>query len=326
MADARVRFAAKGTFMNRRDLLGLAAGAGAALAARPAGAQQLTTIRVGTFVSESTGAVFYAQDQGFFAKHGLTMQFIPAPGGAAVGSAMAAGDVDIGEGDPLTVAIGRDKGLPFVIIAAGELQTSVKPTFGIVVRDPAVKLGRDFNGKTMASNVAHGFGSLVTQAWVDNNGGDSKSIKWVEMPFPALAAALQRGLIDGYIAPEPFVTAGVKQGGTVVTLDRKPVAPVMLQGAWFTTSTWLAKNQATARAFASAVAEAGAWANQNPHGAAEIIAKYSKIPLAVIESSTMRGNYALHLEAGMIAPLVAAGLKYGYLSKPVPMSELIATL
>ena len=311
--------------IDRRALLGLAAGAGAALAARPARAQSLTTIRVSTFVSESTGTVFYAQDQGFFAKHGLNMQFTPATGGAAVGSAMVAGDVDLGEGDPLTVAIGRDKGLPFVIIAPGELQTSVKPTFGIVVRDAAVKLGADFNNKTMASNVAHGFGSLVTDAWIDNNGGNSKSVKWTEMPFPALSPALQRGIIDGYVAPEPFVSAGVKAGGTLVLLNRKPVAPVMLQGTWFTTASWLAKNPVAARAFADAIAEAGAWANSNPHAAAEIIAKYSKIPLAVIESSTMRGNYALRLDPATIAPLVAAGHKYGYLSKPIAMSDLLAT-
>ena len=78
------------------------------------------------------------------------------------------------------------------------------------MKDAVVKSGKDFNGKTLASNVSRGFGSLITNAWIDNNGGDSTTVKWVEFPFPGLTAALQRGTIDGYCAPEPFIDLGVK--------------------------------------------------------------------------------------------------------------------
>jgi len=177
-----------------------------------------------------------------------------ANSGAAVASAMVAGDLDIGETDVITLAVAHDRGLPFVYIAPGELHSNAHPTLALVMRDGDVKLGKDFNGKTMACNVSRGFGSLITNVWIDNNGGDSRTVKWVELPFPALSAALRRGTIDGYCAPDPFVDIGVAAGGHLVLLETKPVAPAVILGGWFTTSVWVAKNPppraASARRFA----------------------------------------------------------------------------
>jgi NitT/TauT family transport system substrate-binding protein len=310
--------------LNRRHLLGLLAGAGAAAAAPPLAAQTLTNIRVGTFASESTGSIFYAQDQGFLARHGLSASINVATGGAAVGSAMVAGDLDMGEADVVTIAIAHDKGFPFVFVAPGELHTVKVPTLACVVRDPNVRIGKDFNGKTMACNVSRGFGSLVTNAWIDNNGGDSKTVKWVEFPFPALSAALQRGTIDGYCAPEPFVTAGVAGGGHLVLLEKNPVAPSILQGGWFATRDWVAKNPAAAIAVRGAIREANEWANANPHATAEIISKYSKIPIGVIEGMKMRGQYQTAFDTSTMQPLIDAAAKYGYISASFPARDMIA--
>jgi NitT/TauT family transport system substrate-binding protein len=307
----------------RRRALQLLAGTGAAVAASPLAAQTLTTVRVGSFASESTGAVFYAQDQGFLAKHGLTAAINLSTGGAAVGSAMVAGDLDMGEADVVTLAIAHDKGLPFVFVAPGELHSIAKPTLALVVKDPALKSGKDFNGKTMACNVSRGFGSLITNAWIDNNGGDSSTVKWIEFPFPGLTAGLQRGAFDGYCAPEPFVTAGAAAGGTVVLMNTKPVAPTYLQGGWFATRDWVAKNPTVANNFLLAIREANEWANNNPAGSAEIISKYSKIPIEVITGMKMRGQYQLRFEPPTMQPLIDAAAKYGYISKSFPIAEML---
>jgi NitT/TauT family transport system substrate-binding protein len=253
----------------------------------------------------------------------LTAQINIAVGGAAVGSAMVAGDLDVGEADTVTIAIAHDKGLPFVFIAPGELHSEQYPTLACVVRDPAVKLGKDFNGKTMACNVSRGFGSLVTDAWIDNNGGDSKTVRWIEFPFPALAAALQRGTIDGYCAPEPFVSAGVAAGGHLVLMDKNPVAPTILQGGWFATRDWVEKNPAAAIAFNAAIREANQWANGNAHGSAEVVSKYSKVPLAVVEGMKMRGQYQVRFDVATMQPLVNAAAKYGLISKAFPAKDMI---
>jgi NitT/TauT family transport system substrate-binding protein len=310
--------------MNRRRLLNLVTGAALAGAPLRAAAQATTELRVGTFASESTGAVFYAQDQGFLGRHGLSAAINMATGGAAVGAAMVAGDLEIGEADIVTIAIAHDKGLPFIFIAPGELHSNKAPTLGLVVGDVAMKSGKDFNGKTMACNVSRGFGSLITNAWIDNNGGDSKTVKWVEIPFPTVSATLQRGTIDGYCGPEPFLTAGAAAGGHIVLLENKPVAPVILQGGWFASRDWVAKNPTLAANFAAAIRDANDWANVNPHGTAEILSKYSKIPLPVIEGMKYRGQYQQRFDPATMQPLIDAAAKYGYIAKSFPAGDLIA--
>jgi NitT/TauT family transport system substrate-binding protein len=317
--------------MNRQRALALLAGTGAAAAgspmlfAAPAGAQPApVNVRVGTFASEATGAVFYAQDQGFMAKHGINAVINVATGGAAAAAAIVGGDLDMGEGDIVTIAIAHDKGLPFVFVAPGEMQSTKVPTLACVMADPAVKLGKDFNGKTMACNVSRGFGSLITNVWIDNNGGDSKTVKWVELPFPTLSAALQRGTIDGFCAPEPFITTGIAGGGHLVLMDKNPLAPAYLQGGWFASKDWVAKNATTAAGFAAAIREANAWGNGNLSGTAAIISKYSKIPVAVIEGMKMRGEYQLKFDVATLQPLIDAAAKYGYITARFPATDLLA--
>jgi NitT/TauT family transport system substrate-binding protein len=309
----------------RRRALQLLAGTGAALAASPVAAQNyLIPVRVGTFASESTGGIFYAQDQGFMAKHGLNAVINLAAGGAAVGAAIIGGDLDMGEADVVTIAIAHDKGIPFQFVAPGELHSNKFPTLAVVVGSPIVKNGKDFNGKTMACNVARGFGSLITNAWIDNNGGDSSTVKWVEMPFGALVAATQKGTIDGYCAPEPFLDLGATAGLHVLVMDNRPVCDPYIQGGWFASKDFIKQHPSIVNAFSLAILEANEWANKNPDATAAIISKYSKVPINVIKGMKMRGEYQAKFTPATMQPLIDASAKYGYISKRFPVSDIIA--
>lgn len=309
--------------MNRRVFV-TACGVAATGFARPARAE--TLVRVGTTASESTGTVFYAQDRGMMAAHGLTANIQILAGSSVVGAAMVAGTLDVGNTDTVTMSVAHDHGLPFVLIAPGEPHSIKAPTLAVVVRDPNVRLGKDFNGKTIGCSSIRGFGFLVTDAWIDNNGGDSKSVRWIETSFPALPAALERGTIDAYCAPEPFVSAGVAHGGHIVYMDQHPIAPAVLQSAYFATKDWVAKNPATAAAFAAAVREAGEWANKNVPAAEQIISKYSTVPLSVMASATMHGTYVDRIEPATLQPIIDGCAKYGMISKSFPAREIVATL
>ena len=312
--------------MNRRELLSIAAAAGAAAIASPTRAADFPTLRIGTIPSESMAGVFYAEDRGFFARHGLTVSFQTATGGAAVGAAIIGGDLDVGTSDPVTTCIAHDKGIPFVEIAPGITHSVTHPTLALVVKDPSLRTAKDFNGKTLACNVPNGYGFLLADAWIDNNGGDSKTVKWVGLPFPALAAALDRGTIDAYIAPEPFVTAGLQLGAKVVSMDKNPLAPRLLESAYFTTRDFVAKNPALVRAFVAAVLEAHVWANQNPAASDEILSKYDKMPLSVMHGLSMRAQYLERFDLSTLQPLIEGCAKYGLISKPFPARDIVAIL
>ena len=280
------------------------------------------TVTVGTL--PSSAEIWYAIENGFFAKHKLDVQYQMQNNGAAGAAAMIGGSIDISESDTVTIIKAHDKGLPFTSLAPGLLDAVKSPTVAVVVKDPALRLGKDFNGKTFSTNSLQNLGTLLADAWIDNNGGDSSTVKWLELPFPALSPALQRGTIDAYIAPDPFVSNGIKDGGHAVVMDSKPLAPVVLQGALIATRDWVASHRDAARAFTAAILEANDWANKNKDAAATILSKYSKIPVAVIQGGQFRGEYALKLDPATIQPLIDGSLKYGIISKGFRASEIIA--
>lgn len=296
---------------------------GAALGlARPARAQTATTVTVGTL--PSSAEIWYAIDNGFFAHHHLDVQYQMQNSGAAGSAAMIGGAIDISESDMVTIIKAHDHGIPFVSLAPGLLDSVTAPTVAVVVRDPALRSGRDFNGKTFSTNSLQNLGTLLADAWIDNNGGDSKTVKWVELPFPALSPALQRGTIDAFIAPEPFITTAVRDGGHAVVMDHNPLAPVVLQGALIATRDWVANHRDAAHAFAAAILDANAWANKNRDAAAAILSKYSKVPVAAIEAAQFRGEYALRMDPATIQPLIDGSLKYGLIGKGFRAADIIA--
>ena len=308
--------------MNRpRFLAGLATSA-AMFAASPSRAQSTMTLTVGTL--PSSAEIWYAIENGFFARRNLDVKYQMQNSGAAGAAAMIGGSIDVSEADTVTIIKAHDKGLPFVSLAPGLLDSVKAPTIAVIVRDPNVRLGKDFNGKIFATNSLQNIGTLLVDAWVDNNGGDSKTIKWLELPFPALSATLQRGTIDAYIAPEPFLTNGIKDGGHAIRMDRNPIAPVVLQGALIATRDWVASHRDASRAFTAAILEANDWANKNRSAAAVILSKYSKIPVEVIEGMTFRGEYASRLDAGTIQPLIDGAFKYGIITKEFRARDIIA--
>jgi len=307
--------------MNRPHFVAGLLGSAAIGRARSARAQSAMTVKIG--VLPSSGEVFYAIENGFFARRNLDVQLQMQNSGAAGAAAMVGGSIDITESDSVTVIKAHDHGLPFVALAPGLIDSVKAPTVALVVRDPEIKLGKDFNGKVISTNSLQNLGTLLADAWIDNNGGDSKTLKWIELPFSALSPALQRGTIDAYIAPEPFVTTGLKDGGHMLLLDRKPLAPAVVQGFLIATRDWAGSHREAARAFTAAILEANDWANKHRHEAAVILSKYSKIPIEVLEGMTLRGDYAVRVDPSTLQPLIDGCLKYGLIGKTFPANEII---
>jgi len=311
--------------VKRSHALSLFGAAGAAVVATPTRAQA-TPIRVGCLAGESTGAALYAQDEGFFTKRGLNVSISTSVNNSAAATAMIGGELDVAIADVVVISIGHDKGIPFVALAPAELHSNKVPTLAIAVGNPALKLGKDFDGKVFGCATLRGLGYLVTSAWIDNNGGDSKSIKWVTIPFPLGGEALKRGTIDAFVAPDPFISAALELGNHLVLLDKNPIAPAILQGAWYSTKDWIAKNTAQAKAFAAAIGEANAWGNVNTQAAAAVLAKYSNMPLATIAAQKMHGQYQVQFDFSTIQPLIDGAAKYDLISKPFPARDLVASL
>ena len=292
-----------------------------AVVAQPAPAPALTPLKVGVIPVDSASEAFYALDMGFFKKQGLDVELQMMQNGAAIAAAVAGGSLDIGFADLISIASAHARGLPFVYLSPTLLNTTTMPTISILVNGTGpIREPKDFNGKTIAVNGINNITMVPIEAWIDKSGGDSKSVKWLELPIPAENDAVATGKVDAAIIGEPFITFGLDKGLRAISVDKNAIAPRYALAGFMTTKEWAAKNPALAAKFIAAIKETAQWANTNRAATSPILSKYTKIPLPVVERMR-RGEFAETLLVSDFQPVIDSAAKYGVLPKSFPAPE-----
>ena len=294
------------------------------LTAAPAYAQTPVAIHVGMIPIEPAALVYYAKEEGFFDKAGLNVDIEPNPSTPALASAVASGTIDITYGTIPNIAVAHTKGLPFVIVAPGILNSSVHfgGTIMIAMNSP-LKTGKDFNGKTFAAAGLGTIAEYFPRAWIDKHGGDSTTVKFIELPFSETAEAIAAGRVDAGYMSEPFVTLAERRKLAKIVPDTADaIAPSdYLATGWFTTAQWAQAHPDVVARFVTAMHNAAVWANANQAKTVPMLQKYLKVDPA-LTAQTRRPYYAERLLAAQVQPYIDTTAKYAKFA-PFPAGELI---
>ena len=73
-------------------------------------------------------------------------------------------------------------------------------------RDPTSSKTADLEDVTIAVNTLKGLGEFTVYKAIEEAGADPDSVKFVEVPFPDMPAALKNKRVDAVWVPEPFLT------------------------------------------------------------------------------------------------------------------------
>jgi len=301
-----------------RSLAGVAFAAGSALPARA----DDVAIRVGALPIDNGAEPFYAQDMGFFKKAGLDATVTVFPSGGAAAAALAGGAIDFAITDAVSMASAHAHGIPISYVAPATLSTIASPAYAVLVAASSpIKTAKDFTGKTVAVNALKNILQIPFMAWLENNGGDPKSVKFIEMPFASQAGAIESGLIDAASISEPFITNAVLTGKfrAIAQTDRG-LAPEFAFSGWTVQNDWATKNPDAVKKFVVAMAETAAWANANRPASAQILVKYTKMN-ADIAGKLMRVSFGERLRASDFQPVFDAAAKYGVIAASFPAAE-----
>jgi NitT/TauT family transport system substrate-binding protein len=305
--------------MKRSTFTGLAAAA--VIAPRVAVAQTLTTIRVGTTAVESYALTFYAQDHGFFKAVGLDAQINIFNGGGAVLAAIAGGSLDLACANWGAISNAHVQGLPFQVIAPGGLYSSDSPTTILAVaKESTLKTAADLNGKTVAVSTLKDLQQASVMKWVDANGGDSKTLKFIELPIPQIPSTLNAGRVDAGIVLEPVLTHE-KNNIRIFAKCYDAIAKRLMINAHFAAADWLTKNTPVARKIISALDQTATWANANRAAAGAILEQVSKIDVATI-SEMNRTVFTDRLDVATIQPVIDASVEYKFLAHGYPARDV----
>jgi NitT/TauT family transport system substrate-binding protein len=289
-------------------------------------ADTLIPLRIALIPGDAAGQVYYAQELGMFAKAGLDVQIMNLNNGGAIAAAVVGGSADVGGSNVVSLAVAHEKGLPFTILAPGGLALSAAPTNGILAVPVASPLhsAKDLTGKMIAVDALGSLPYLAGRAWIDANGGDSKTVKYVELGFPEMENAVINGRVDA-VSINLTVDASVnKPGDPLRTLGivYDAVSPRFASAVWFSTTTWTAQHPDLTKAFMGVMREAAIWGNAHHHESALMLAKYTKQTPEQIEAGT-RVAYAPGNDPSLYQPLIDLSAKYGALKAGFPAKDII---
>ncbi len=286
-----------------------------------------TSLRLAAAGDDDITPILYAQSSGIFKKAGLDVQLQALSSGSATASAVAGGAIDIGKSSLISLISAHARGIPFKIIAPASVYLESYPIAGLVVgKDSTIKTARDFSGKTVSASSLKDLIAVATQAWIDDNGGDSKAVKFIEIPSSAVPVALQQKKIDGATLVTPALAEAIDSGSAkLIGRSFSAIAKRFLVAGWFTNQEWIAKNPDATKRFIDAFMEASAYTDTHHDQTVDLLANYSKLSPTTIKAM-VRSTVGKTVDPKDIDPLVAAAAKYKVIDKVFPGEELIASV
>jgi NitT/TauT family transport system substrate-binding protein len=291
-------------------------GAGAARAA-----DTLIPLEVGTMPGDASAEVYYGVEQGFFKAEGLDVHVTGFTNAPAQAAAVIAGTIAVGNGGVGSVAVARERGiLERVIAPASVYDPKALTAVLMVAKDSPVKSAAELNGKIIGTNGLQDQAQLESMLWLEKHGADLKTIKFVEVPFPAMAGALQQHRIEAALMVEPLITAGsadVQTFGDAMGA----IAPHFITTGWFAGDAWLQANPDVAARFVRAMLRVAVWANAHHAESAQILVRSAKLDPAIAAKMT-RSTYGTSLDPALMQPVLDMFVHFGVLAKPMSAADL----
>ncbi|MET1033620.1 MAG: ABC transporter substrate-binding protein [Arthrobacter sp.] len=286
----------------------------------------LESVTLGLIPITDVAPVYLGLRQGYFRDAGIDLTVQMAQGGAAILPAVMTGDFLFGYSNVVSLLIAADKGLPITVISNGSSSTNT-PGEDVteVAALPASGISGplDLVGKTVAVNALNNFADVTIRNSVERAGGDPDGIRFVEMPYPNMPAALERGDVDAAWTTEPFRTQILEAGGRIVASPMTDMAPDFDSAYYFTSRATLEDRPELVAGFRGALAQSFAYAMEHEDEVRAIVQDYAKVTPELAETVVM-SVWTPRINRDALAALGGAAATYGVLSKEPDADALIS--
>lgn len=289
-------------------------------------AEDTTVIRVSGSLNDATTPLLYADRAHLFERAGLKVDVQRFTTGASIATAVAGGTLDIGAFNMFGLVLAHAKGLPFSLIAPGTVYHSDAPDGGLLVSaNSPLRSAKDFTGKTIGALSLQDLSTFAVESWLDQNGGDSRSVHFVEIPPPLVMPAIEQGRVDAASASEPVFGEAVATGRyRVAAYSMTAIAPRWQATAWYANTDWIEKHRALVRRFVQVMHEANVYAQGHPAETLPLIASYLGVDVSSI-AKIRRSTHAEYLNPGEIQPVIDVAVRYKAIPAPFRAQELISS-
>jgi NitT/TauT family transport system substrate-binding protein len=284
-----------------------------------------TTLRVGVIPIADVAPLFLGMEKGFFEEQQLKLDPQFAEGGAAITPAVVSGDFQIGFSNTISLLIAASQDLPVQIISQGVLAGRTEEQAWadlLVLKDGPIKQPKDLEGKTIAVNTLNNICEVTIKASLEKEGVAVDTLKFAEVPFPDMNAALEAGRVDAACVVEPFVSQGKAGAARGINPFYVRTAPDLTVATYFTSTQYAEENPDVIDRFVEAMNRSLTYAQSHPDEVRQVLLDYTEIPPEAAEQITLP-VWRPDLNVPTIELLSELSLKYGLIEEQPDLDELI---
>jgi len=262
-------------FFSLAIALTMLAGGLAACAPQPAG--DATPLRIAILPIIDGMPLYAAQDGGFFASQGVTVEFIPAASAAERDQLVAAGQADGLINDLLAVALFNRQSTQLQVVRFAHLSTPGSPLY-VIAAAPGSGLQSPKDLAGVEIGISQGsIIDYVTTRMMENAGLTAEQIQMVAVPkIPDRMALLLSGQIKAATLPQPFATIAIQQGAVALVDDTR--VPGLGNSVISFRKEFIDQHPQVVRSFVAALDQAAADINANPEKYRSLLGKYQIVP------------------------------------------------
>ena len=268
-----------------------------------------STVRIGYLLGDLHHLPFFvAQDRGFFAEEGLSVEVVgPFDAGPSEMDALAANQIDMGYVGVAPAVLAAARKIPLSIVSGVNLEGSGLVT-GMDINSVA-----ELKSKRIATPAPGSIQYVMLGMLLAGNNlgyNDIELFPGTVKP-PDMPQSLQTGRINGYFVWEPFVARSVVGGYGKVLVESKDIWPghpccVIVTGGDFVRS-----HESTVASVIRAHRRAIDFIEANPAEAKAIAGKWTRLDPAIIDNAFGRVKYTYSLSRDDIKRFVSEIISLG---------------
>ncbi|MHA6781217.1 ABC transporter substrate-binding protein [Pseudonocardia saturnea] len=290
-----------------------------------AGEDGVTPLRVAETAGAPLNFLTYGDEQGYFADAGLDLEIASSSGGATVIPQLVSGDLDVAGSNIVSGMIAISQGLPLRMVAAGT-STAEDPAqdfsaLMVAADSPVAGIG-ELAGQRVAVNSLRNINDIVLGNQLEQAGLSYDAVEFVEIPFPEMAAAVERGDVAAAMIIEPFITVAEGRGLRIISRPYTDLRPGLQIGTYLMSEELVASSPELVASFQQAVQATADSIAADPAAFRAALPRISETDPALAEKvriNLWRGatdRESLELVMGLM-------VDYGLVDAPIALDDVV---
>jgi len=238
----------------------------------------LVTVRIAHNSNAAALPAQVALAQGFFADHGLDVEFTQVEDTATLPPALGT-SFDIVLSAPTLELSATAHNIPMVVVTGATVDTEENPTVAVIASGASgITDISQLEGKTFGSLSPTGTSGIASDLWMQRSGVDLSTVNIILVTGPQQADQMAAGRVDAVVSVAPFTSAVMALPGSVNLGDPYlQMAPRISGINWASSKQWAEENADTLADFTAAMDDAIDYIASNDADARKILQSYTQL-------------------------------------------------